>query len=58
MKFHKPNENIHLEGTMSQNVYLGPSCHFMKCKKNNDEKNNKNFPFFCIKIKLGPISIF
>ena len=27
------NENIHLEGTMSQNFDIGPSFYFMKCRK-------------------------
>ena len=28
IKFHMPNENIHLEGTVSQNCYIGPSFLF------------------------------
>ena len=33
MKFHMPNENIHLEGTVSQNFYIGLSFYLMKCRK-------------------------
>ena len=33
MKFHMPNKNIHLERTVSQNCYIGPSFYFMKCRK-------------------------
>ena len=28
-----PNDNIHLEGTVSQNLDTGPSFCFMKCRK-------------------------
>ena len=37
----------HLEGTVSQIVYLGPSFYFMKCRML--QKMVKSFPFFYIK---------
>ena len=33
MKWHMPNKNIKVEGTMSQNFYVGPNSYFMKCRK-------------------------
>ena len=48
MKFHIPIENIHLEGTLSQNVDICPSFFFMIYRK-IIIKNNKNLPVFCHK---------
>ena len=33
MKSQLRNENIHAEGTVSQNFYLGPSFYIMKSRK-------------------------
>ena len=33
MKCHMPNKNINLDGTMSQNFYVGLNSYFMKCRK-------------------------
>ena len=43
---------------MSQLFYIIPSFNFMKFIKNNHEKITKIFPFFDIKLKLGPVSQF
>ena len=33
MRFHILIENIYMEGTMSQIIYLGPSFYFMNSRK-------------------------
>ena len=58
MTFHILIENIHLEGTVSQILDIGPSSYFMKSRKIIMKKKIKIFPFFDIKIKLGPILKF
>ena len=58
MRFHIHVINIHLEGTVSQILYIGPSFYFMKSRKNNKEKIIKIFPFFEIKTKLRPVLKF
>ena len=45
-----PNENVHLEGTVSQNCYISPRFYFMKCRK-IIMKTKKNLPVFCYKNK-------
>ena len=40
-----PNENIHLEGTVSQNFYIGASFYFMKYRKIIMKKYLKSSPF-------------
>ena len=52
-----PNQNIHLEETLSQYFDIGPGLYFMKCRQiYNHGKIAKIFPFVGMKIKLGPIS--
>ena len=46
----------HIEGTVSQNFYLGLSFCFMKSRKNKFQEMIKSYPFFTIKTKLSPIS--
>ena len=38
-----------MQGTVSQNINLGPCSHFMKKKNECQENNFKKFPFFIIK---------
>ena len=57
-KFAMLIDNIHMEGTVSQISEIGFSFYFMKCRKFNQKKINKIFPFFVIKSKLRPQSKF
>ena len=47
-KFSTYIHKMWIEGSMSQNFDLGPSFHFMKCRKLHFLKT---YPFFDIKIK-------
>ena len=38
-----------MQGSLSQIVDLGPSSHFMKCRKLFYFKMTKSYPFFAIK---------
>ena len=42
-------ENIVIEGTLSQNLDIGPSSFSVKFRKNIQRKITKNYPFFGIK---------
>ena len=42
-------ENIVIEGTVSQNVDIGPSSFSVKLRKNIQRKITKSYPFFGIK---------
>ena len=58
IKFHIHIENIWMEGTVSQILYLGPSFDFMKSRKIIMQKKQNSSRFFYIKLKPGPISKF
>ena len=49
------NHDGHLEGSVSQILYLGPSFHFMKSRKKSFEKCQKvtRFCFFLHKIETN-----
>ena len=48
-----------MQGSMSRNFDLGPSFHFMKCRKKDFENILKIYQkFFYIKSKLRPKSKF
>ena len=40
---------IHLEGKVSQNLYIGLSLNFIACKSGGFKKNHKSYPFFALK---------
>ena len=42
-------KNIVIEGTVSQNVDIGPSSFSVKLRKNIQRKITKSYPFFGIK---------
>ena len=42
-------KNIVIEGTVSQNVNIGPSSFSVKLRKNIQRKITKSYPFFGIK---------
>ena len=42
-------ENIVIEGTVSQNVDIGPNPFSVKFRNNIQRKITKSYPFFCIK---------
>ena len=42
-------KNIVIEGTMSQNLDIGPSSFSVKFRKNIQRKITKSYPFFGIK---------
>ena len=49
--------NIQVEGSMSQNFDIDPRFYFMKMNVEiYEQKINKSFPFFYIKVKLRPKS--
>ena len=39
-------DNMYMEGTVSQNVYIGPGFCLMKCRKFIQKKSNKSSRFF------------
>ena len=39
-------ENIAIEGTVSQNLFISPLSYFMKCRKNIQKNNQKVTSFF------------
>ena len=43
-----------MEGSVSQNFDLGPSFYLMKYRNLYYRKCKKSYPFFHIKLKLGP----
>ena len=48
-KFSTCIHEIWMQGRVSQNVDLGPSFDFMKCRNLNIKKKIKSYPFFYIK---------
>ena len=44
-------KNIIAEGTVSQNVYIGPGSFSVEFRKNIQRKITKSYPFFVIKYK-------
>ena len=43
--------NIVAEGTLSQNLYIGPGSFSIKFRKNIQRKITKSYPFFCLRIQ-------